>query len=338
MPEISIIVPVYKVEAYLQTCIDSILAQTFQDFELILVDDGSPDNCPVICDEAARKDPRIRVVHQKNEGVSAARNAGLKIAQGNWLGFVDPDDYVAPEFYETLYSAAKKKNVKGAVCSSIQIDETGKRIEHYTDLNVSDGVRTSQEIWLDQKQKKVWALAYIVVWNKIYRREIFNDLWFPEGRRGEDVFIQTELYGRLGRLACISKPLYYYRIRQESAMQSTPTLKSLDAAWAFENCFRYFYSHGMNEMLEMAESRVFAKLSGVYYRLPPEERHKPEVQKARKMQRELVRILRKEHLLTVRALFRTVLFQAFPGLYGLRVRGAIERMDAEQKQRYSEAR
>lgn len=94
----------------------------------------------------------------------------------------------------------------------------------------------------------------------------------------------------------------------------------------------------MNEMLAMAESRVFAKLSGVYYRLPPEERHKPEVQTARKMQRELVRILRKEHLLTVRTLFRTVLFQAFPGLYGLRVRKAIERMNTEQKQRYSEAR
>ena len=102
MPEISIIVPVYKVEAYLQTCIDSILAQTFQDFELILVDDGSPDNCPVICDEAARKDPRVRVLHQQNAGISAARNAGLKIAQGNWLGFVDSDDFVAPEFYETL--------------------------------------------------------------------------------------------------------------------------------------------------------------------------------------------------------------------------------------------
>lgn len=154
MPEISIIVPVYKVEAYLQTCIDSILAQTFQDFELILVDDGSPDNCPVICDEAARKDPRVRVRHQQNAGISAARNAGLKIAQGNWLGFVDSDDFVAPEFYETLYRAAKKENVKGAVCSSIQVDETGKRIEHYTDLNVSDGVRTSQEIWLDQKQKR----------------------------------------------------------------------------------------------------------------------------------------------------------------------------------------
>ena len=93
-PEISIIVPVYKVEKYLNECIDSILAQTFTDFELILVDDGSPDNCPALCDAAAEKDSRVRVIHKINGGVSTARNAGLAAAQGNWIGFVDPDDFV----------------------------------------------------------------------------------------------------------------------------------------------------------------------------------------------------------------------------------------------------
>ena len=106
-PLLSIIVPVYDVERYLPKCIDSILAQTFTDFELILVEDGSPDNCPALCDAAAAKDARIRVIHQKNGGLSAARNAGLDAARGKWIGFVDSDDYIAPEMYEALYKAVK---------------------------------------------------------------------------------------------------------------------------------------------------------------------------------------------------------------------------------------
>ena len=102
-PLLSIIVPVYDVERYLPKCIGSILAQTFTDFELILVEDGSPDNCPALCDAAAEKDARIRVIHQKNGGLSAARNAGLDAARGEWIGFVDSDDYIAPEMYEALY-------------------------------------------------------------------------------------------------------------------------------------------------------------------------------------------------------------------------------------------
>ena len=105
-PEISIIVPVYKVERYLNECIDSILAQTFTDFELILVDDGSPDGCPALCDAAAAKDSRIRVIHKPNGGVSSARNAGLDTVRGNWIGFVDSDDSIDPSYYEKLHQAA----------------------------------------------------------------------------------------------------------------------------------------------------------------------------------------------------------------------------------------
>ena len=104
-PEISIIVPVYQVEKYLNECIDSILAQTFTDFELILVDDGSPDNCPAQCDAAAKRDSRVRVIHKQNGGVSTARNAGLDAAQGNWIAFVDSDDTAAPEYLEKMHKA-----------------------------------------------------------------------------------------------------------------------------------------------------------------------------------------------------------------------------------------
>ena len=124
-PLLSIIVPVYKVENYLQKCIDSILAQTFTDFELILVEDGSPDGCPALCDAAAAKDARIRVLHQKNGGLSAARNAGLDVARGEWIGFVDSDDYIAPEMYETLYKAVQSTGADLALCDYAAVDEAG---------------------------------------------------------------------------------------------------------------------------------------------------------------------------------------------------------------------
>ena len=124
-PRLSVIVPVYKVEPYLQKCIDSILAQTFRDFELILVDDGSPDNCPAICDAAAEKDERIVVIHRENAGLSAARNAGLSAARGDYIGFVDSDDYIAPEMYQTLYDAMIKNDAQLAVCNYTYVDIGG---------------------------------------------------------------------------------------------------------------------------------------------------------------------------------------------------------------------
>ena len=124
-PLLSIIVPVYNVENYLQKCIDSILAQTLTDFELILVDDGSPDGCPALCDAAAAKDARVRVIHQKNGGLSAARNAGLDVARGAWIGFVDSDDYIAPEMYEKLYRAVQSTGADLALCDYAKVDEAG---------------------------------------------------------------------------------------------------------------------------------------------------------------------------------------------------------------------
>ena len=118
-PLISIIVPVYKVEQYLHRCINSILAQTFENFELILVDDGSPDNCGKICDEYAQKDNRIKVIHQKNSGTIIARNAGIKIATGKYLGFVDSDDYIKPQMYEKLYNCISSDNYDIVWCDVV---------------------------------------------------------------------------------------------------------------------------------------------------------------------------------------------------------------------------
>ncbi len=143
MPELSIIVPVYKVEKYLPKCIDSILAQTFRDFELILIDDGSPDNCGAICDEYAARDSRIKVIHQANAGVSAARNAGLDIASGTYLGFVDSDDWIEPEMYETMIATEKEKQVDVVVCGVRYCSDTGEYIR--SDLR-GDKAYTAEEM------------------------------------------------------------------------------------------------------------------------------------------------------------------------------------------------
>lgn len=152
-PQISVIVPVYKVEPYLQKCIDSILAQTFRDIEVILVDDGSPDNCPAICDAAAEKDERVRVIHQKNGGLSAARNAGLDIARGEWIGFVDSDDYIAPEMYQTLYNTAIKNDAQLALCSYAYVDIQGGYC--------ATGGRPSKKkrFWTGCRQWTAWAVT-----------------------------------------------------------------------------------------------------------------------------------------------------------------------------------
>ena len=314
-PELSVIVPVYKVEAYLQECIDSILDQTFPDFELILIDDGSPDRCPEICDEAARKDPRIRVIHQKNGGLSAARNAGIEAAQGAWLSFIDSDDYLTPDYYETLYGAVQRANADCALCGVEYVDEQKNVLEEMR-AEVPDGVFSGQQI-LDQCVQK-WESPYIVVWNKLYRREVFDTLRFPVGKLNEDLFVLVPTLEKIQTMVCVPKRMYCYRQRAGSIMNSQMTSRNLDQGWGYYQCFQYFYEHGMKDLLASAESRIFTNVAGVYYKLSPEERHSQEVKAARKMQWDAVKCLYREKCLSGRTLIRTILFQAVPRLYGIR--------------------
>lgn len=160
--------PVYKTERFLSACISSILAQTFTDFELILVDDGSPDSCPALCDAAAAKDSRIRVIHQKNRGLSGARNAGLDAAEGEWIAFVDSDDTITPDFCAKLYHAAQEAGAQMAVCNYRQVDEALTPIrEQY--LHVRREVLTPE-----QALEHSTLLPYMVVWNKLYQRSILR--------------------------------------------------------------------------------------------------------------------------------------------------------------------
>lgn len=213
MPELSIIVPVYKVEPYLRRCIDSILAQTFRDFELILIDDGSPDNCGAICDEYAAKDDRIIVIHQKNQGVSAARNAGLDIAKGTYLGFVDSDDWIEPEMYETMIATAKEKQVDVVICGIKHFDTKGNFI--------FDELKTEALVQGSSLHGCIYDMPNMLggcIWNKIYRHDQIIDSRYKCGvAMAEDRLFLLDALKKCRNAYKIKDTLYAVTEREDSA-------------------------------------------------------------------------------------------------------------------------
>ena len=213
MPELSIIVPVYKVEEYLPKCIDSILAQTFNDFELILIDDGSPDRCGEICDEYAAKDSRIKVIHQKNQGVSAARNAGLDIATGTYLGFVDSDDWIESEMYETMILTAEKEQADSVICGINFYHDDGTYFR--SDL-VENSFYNKNELLIAFLDKPTPLGG--MCWNKILLRKKVNQNRFNMNfSYSEDWIYLFECFQFCERVYKIPDSLYNVRERPESA-------------------------------------------------------------------------------------------------------------------------
>lgn len=209
--KISIIIPIYNVEKYLPTCVESILQQTYKNLEVILVDDGSPDRCPVICDELAQKDDRIRVIHQKNKGLSGARNTGIDNAQGDYLIFVDSDDTVEQTLVEELYIYAEKWNCAIVACGRNYIFEDGQivcKIAH-DESKVYGFEEAMQEM-------NSFRLFDMSAWAKIYRKELFEDIRFPEGKLSEDYYIMYKLFDKAQTIGYVAKPLYNYLQRQSS--------------------------------------------------------------------------------------------------------------------------
>lgn len=244
MPIISVIVPVYKVEPYLHRCADSILAQTFTDFELILVDDGSPDNCGAICDEYAEQDSRIHVIHQENGGLSAARNAGIEWAFANsdseWISFIDSDDWVHQRYLELLYEAANRYEANISQCLHIKTNGTeelpaaGEKIVEIT----------------PEEQYTDWYAAF--AWGKMYRKECFRQIRYPIGKIYEDVAIWYKLLFAEEKLALVQETLYYYFVRDDSIIGKpwTPARYAQMEAWDAQ--LQFLKEYGNEQVLECA--------------------------------------------------------------------------------------
>lgn len=220
---ISVIVPIYKVEAYLDKCVESIVNQTYRNLEIILVDDGSPDKCPEMCDTWAKKDSRIKVIHKPNGGLSDARNAGMEIASGEYIAFVDSDDFVDKHYAEFLHKAIIENKVKMSACDYILFYEQDSVAEDIYFGNVC--VSSSEEAIGDiLNNRKVRAVA----WNKMYHKDLLKNEHFPVGKFHEDEFFTYRIIHKAENLAYVESKLYYYLQRQGSIMSSF-NIKHLDA-------------------------------------------------------------------------------------------------------------
>lgn len=232
MPTISIIVPVYKVEKYVEKCILSIISQTYKDLEIILVDDGSPDNCGRICDEYAEKDSRIRVIHKENGGLSDARNAGIDVAAGEYIMFVDSDDYITGNMVEILYNRIQSDNSDMALCSYEWVDESGNAIAERIDESViKNECITSREALEKLCSDKGWY--YVTAWAKLYKKSLFSNIRFPKGRLHEDEFTTYKIIAKCNKISCVEDLMYKYVQRNASIMSSMSIERQLDAAEAF---------------------------------------------------------------------------------------------------------
>ena len=245
MPTISVIVPVYKVEPYLNRCVDSILRQTYQDFELILVDDGSPDRCGKICDEYARQDGRVHVIHKENGGLSDARNAGIDWVEANsdsrWLIFADSDDWVHPELLARLLDAATAFDLKISVCGYQETEGADPAV-------LPEDMRPHR--WTPKQFYMEHFVNATVAWGKLYSRSCFRDIRYPVGKIHEDEFVTYRLLFAQKEIAVVPAPLYAYFINPKGIIRSAWSPKRFHAWEAYDQQLAFFTAMGDEELVK----------------------------------------------------------------------------------------
>lgn len=266
MKKISVIVPVYNVEEYICQCVDSILEQTYTALEVILVDDGSTDKCPTICDAYAGKDTRVKVIHKVNGGLADARNAGIDVATGEFIAFVDSDDYIEPDMYEVLAENIEMYHADIAIAKW-----------HYDDCDAKT-LQEDEKICFDREQGLDFLIkgngTYTItmsVWDRLYRRELIDGIYFPKGKCYEDIVWSTKVFWRAKKSVYVDKALYVYRKRQGSITQIdqgsrgaiSPRLVS-DRIPLLEEQVTYLKSIERSELAEECQFRLY-ELMLVYY-------------------------------------------------------------------------
>ena len=224
MDKISIIIPIYNVEAYLGQCIETVLRQTYPELEILLIDDGSKDSSGKICDNYAEKDQRIIVIHKENGGLSDARNAGIDRATGKYLAFIDSDDYVHPQYIELLYRTITASDSDMVICGFKEVAE--QEIVEYR--SIAEGAVKWKALQGREKLAQLLDnnLQTVVAWNKMYRCKLWKQLRYPKGRLQEDEFVIHHLLEQADRVCYLEETLYYYRQREKSIM-SHVSLKNI---------------------------------------------------------------------------------------------------------------
>lgn len=260
MPKVSIIVPIYNVEQYLAKCIESLLVQSLKDIEIILVDDGAIDKSPDICNEYALKDNRIRVIHKQNGGLSDARNVGIEVAQGEYIAFLDSDDWIEPRCYEFLYNHAIKQDADIAQCDYIEAytEEVKIQLPNIIKESTYTSVEALKLFYGEEYVKTV------VVWNKIYRRKLFEHIRFPKGKIHEDEFTTYKVIHKANKLVSSNVPMVYYRQREGSIMAQGFNEKRLYVLEAWKEKRDYFKQYALNELVQRTECNLCGTLKSFY--------------------------------------------------------------------------
>lgn len=233
---ISVIIPIYNVERYLFRCVDSVISQTYTNLEIILVDDGSTDNSCSICDKYTTIDNRVKVIHKENGGLSDARNAGLKIAKGKYVTFIDSDDWIHPNYIEILFKDIIEKHSDIAIIENVVTQSDAPTIISTFGSSVEMSSHEALARLFTKEEN-----SFVVTWGKLYKKNLFNDVTFPKGRFHEDEFTTYKLFYKAHKICWNPRPLYYYFKRENSI---TTTRHPYDVLDAFEERYLFFKEKG----------------------------------------------------------------------------------------------
>lgn len=253
--KLSVIIPIYNVEKYLPKCLESIINQTYNNLEIVLIDDGSLDNCPQICDEYALRDNRIKVIHKENGGLASARNAGLEMSTGEYIAFVDSDDWLHPEMYATLINNLIKNDASIAVCDFYLYD--GKCIKtDAPNIGCITVLQSLNDFYIHILDPK--PVLRFEVWNKIFKRDVIGDVRFKVGQVYEDVYFDRIVFSKATKIVHIDKALYYYRQNRPGNSNSSFSKK------------RYTVFSEMDNFIVDAKEKGFDNVVSRYYRFAAE--------------------------------------------------------------------
>lgn len=309
---ISVIVPIYNVEKYLEKCVKSIQEQTYKNIEIILVDDGSPDNCGELCEKYARKDPRIKVIHKENGGLSDARNKGIDNATGKYIVFVDSDDYIEINYIELLYKAIIENKAEISQCGINKVGCNEKIIERIKYQN--NQLKTGNGMIQDFYTKHL--IENVVVWNKMYKKELYDKIKFPFGKIHEDEFTTYKIFYQVEKVAVISECLYNYRQTNSSITGKKYNLKRLNLLEALEERMEFFKKNNEKELYDLTIKYYLEQLRVCYIklRLYVENSKKEQKEIHKKYQKRDLELLHsKDILLGVK--IKSILFYLCPNVF-----------------------
>ena len=327
---ISVVVPIYNVEKYLERCIKSIINQTYEKIEIILVDDGATDKSGKICDDYKKMDTRIKVIHKKNGGLSDDRNAGLKIAKGKYITFIDSDDFIDKTFIKTLYEMCKENNAQISQCKFRKVGYENFNIKQESEeAKIETIIKTGKEMFYDIYTGN--HMIYIVAWNKLYKKSLFKGIEYPKGKINEDEATTYKLFYKAKKVAITNQVLYNDVYRKNSIMNQKYNIKRLDSLWALEERIKFLKEKNEKQLLQLTEIFYAKELMRNYAKVKKYIENSKDIQKdlLKKHRKMSVKLLKENIKIKQKLIF---IYQIIlPDIYSKNYIKRLEKIRGENK-------